>query len=107
MIQTQRLIIPHNNVIHLVDPMDIVFCKSDNYYTHLHLSEGGQYLLVKSLARFEKELARPEFIRVNQSYLVNMFHIKNINKKEKSLRLNCDTTIPFTISLKKLIAMIY
>jgi len=62
---------------------------------------------VKSLAKVTREdLNSTDFIRVNQSFLVNKNFIKFIDKKNKLLELKNEYRVPFTTSLKDLLELI-
>jgi DNA-binding LytR/AlgR family response regulator len=98
--------IPQQNVIHVIDQLQIIFCQSDDCYTWVHLKDGQRHLIVKSLIKFSKELNPTLFIRVNQSYLINKSYIKIIDKKKKCLVLLNDHIIPFTLTLKELLLQI-
>jgi DNA-binding LytR/AlgR family response regulator len=97
-----KIILSQQNIIHFVDPSEIIFCQSDNCYTSLYLTNGERHVIVKSLTKFLLELNSDSFIRVNQSYLINKNHIRRIDKKKKSIDLINNYSIPFTVSLKNL-----
>jgi DNA-binding LytR/AlgR family response regulator len=95
---------PEQYAIHIVNPEEILFCKSSDGYTTVYVLSGKQYLLSKPLTKFSKELKSPFFIRVHQSYLININYLLQINKKEKIVILKSGFSVPFTISIKKLIS---
>jgi two-component system LytT family response regulator len=101
-----RIIIPSQDIIHLIDQSDILYCQSENCYSTIYLLDGRNFVLVKSLTKLEKELDDTFFIRVNQSFLVNKHFIKTINRKKKQLFLANDQMIPFTTTIKKLIILV-
>ena len=82
---------------------EILFCKSDDCYTHIMLISCEELLISKSLAKFSKELNPEKFVRVNQSYLVNIHYIRSIDKKKKLLHLADKSEIHFTSSLRDLL----
>ncbi len=102
----ELLIVPGQNIVHIVNLNNIIFCKSENYYTHIHLCEGNEVILVKSLSKLEKELNNGMFIRISQQYMVNRFFIVSIDKKRKQIVLKNDIYVSYTVALKKLIEMI-
>lgn len=55
---------------------DIVFCKSDGNYTEIHLKEGRDEVITKKLKEVQEELLNDDFVRVHNSYSVNISHIK-------------------------------
>jgi DNA-binding LytR/AlgR family response regulator len=101
-----KITVNYNGFIYFFDYKEVLFLKSDNYYTTVYLDNGKEYLVIKSLARLERELKNPFFIRVNQSYLINKAHVVNIDKKKKTILLYNNHSIPFTITLKKLVEFI-
>jgi DNA-binding LytR/AlgR family response regulator len=100
-----KIIIAQLDIIHLIDPNKILYCQSDNCYTYIHTVEGEKHLVAMSLTKLSKELDT-QFIRVNQSFLVNKSYIKNINKKKRALELVNKSQIPFTVSVKNLLFLI-
>lgn len=104
---TTRLVVSQQNFIHFINKCEIIYCQSDNCYTSVFLADGKNLLLVKSLAKVSREdLNTPDFIRINQSFLVNKGFIKLIDKKKKHIELLNDLRIPFTTSLKDLLQLI-
>lgn len=99
----EKFLIPHGDAIHVVDYSTILFFKSNNCYTHIFLQNGSQFVLVKSLAKLEKEINSPTFIRISQSFLVNSQFITCIHKKKRYILLEKLHVLPFTISIKTLL----
>ncbi|WP_457126447.1 LytR/AlgR family response regulator transcription factor [Mucilaginibacter sp. HD30] len=102
---TEKIILSQQDNIFFVHPDEILFCQSDSCYTSIYLITGNRVLIVKSLTKFQSELSQKDFIRVNQSYLVNMRFVKIIDKKKRCLELENDHVIPFTVTLKHLLNM--
>ena len=101
-----KFLIPHKNMIHLIDEVEILFCQSENCYTTVFLTDGRSFVLTKSLTKLEKEISQTIFIKVSQSYLVNKNKIVNINKKQRYIDLGNSERIPFTITIKRLLELI-
>ncbi len=99
----QKLIIHSQDHLRFIDEEEIIFCKSDNCYTYIYLSTAEELLISKSLSKFSKELSEGKFIRVSQSYLVNIRYIRSIDKKKKLMHLTNQSEIHFTSSLKDLL----
>jgi len=97
------LIVNTTSKIYFIKHDDISYCKSDNCYTTIHLTNGEVVVICKSLTKLEGDLDIHKFLRVSQSYLVNISYIRAIDKKKKVIELQCSTNIPFTISLKDFI----
>lgn len=80
--------------IKLLDPEAILYCKSDGNYCHIHCKNGNSLLVSKKLKSLEEKLDSPPFMRVHNSYIVNLNEIKEINKKDTLLLLSNDSLIP-------------
>ena len=102
---SERIILSQQDNIFFVHPEEILFCQSDSCYTNIHLTTGIRVLIVKSLTKFQNELSTKDFIRVNQSYLVNRRFVKSIDKRKRCLELENNHVIPFTVTLKHLLGM--
>jgi DNA-binding LytR/AlgR family response regulator len=102
MTNSRKILIPHQHKIHVASYADILFFKSDNYYSHVHLCDGRNYLLIKTLSKLEKELQDHRFIRISQSLLVNADHITSIDKKKKLISLGDNDSLAFTVPVRKL-----
>lgn len=67
--------------IEIIKKTDILFCKSDGRYTTFYLKDKTEILACKNLGEFETILDDDTFFRIHNSYIINISHIKNINKK--------------------------
>lgn len=65
----------------LINKKEIIFCKSDGRYTTFFLSNKSEHVACKNLGEYELILNENDFFRIHHSYIVNIKHIKNINKK--------------------------
>ncbi|MFT3884539.1 MAG: LytTR family DNA-binding domain-containing protein [Flavobacteriales bacterium] len=54
---------------------DILYCKSDDDITEIHLCQRPRLVVSRSLKEFEACLGGKGFLRVHQSYLVNLGHV--------------------------------
>ena len=76
----QRIIFSLNEGHVVEDLSNITYFKSENNYTHVFREEGKKILLSKSLKHFEESLKNTQFHRVNNSFLINILHVKRIIK---------------------------
>jgi len=97
----ERIPLITKDVIHLVLPDDILYCRCDNAHTTFFLVEGEPIRVAKSMKAVEADLKGARFFRAHQSYLVNVSHLKRVDKKQGFvLILSDDSRIP-TASRKK------
>ncbi len=86
--------------IKLVNPNSIIYCKSDGNYCHIQFKDDSALFISKKLKYMEKKLEGFQFMRVHNSYIVNLNSIKEINKKDSLLILIDDSLIPISRSKK-------
>lgn len=92
--------------IKLVDPFSIIYCKSDGNYCHIYFKDDTSLLISKKLKYMEEKLYNYPFMRVHNSYVVNLNAIKAIDKKDTLLIMTNESLIPISRSKKdKLFSM--
>lgn len=83
-----------------VKESDILFCKANGSYTDFRLINGKNILVSKHLKEYEDLLPTDKFMRVHNSYLVNLKEVKKFVKSEGGYILMNDDSI-VSISPKK------
>ena len=73
----QVIALPMADGLQVVPVEDIMYCKADRNYTHVHLCSKKTFLVSKQLKEFEHLLVHQGFFRVHHSALINL---KYINK---------------------------
>lgn len=106
--QTKKLVLRTSESLHVVDVKDICFCKSDNSYTTFHLVGNEEILVSKSLKDYESLLSEYGFYRAHQSFLVNLNHIKKVDKTDGGFIIMKDKKeIPVSLrQMKKLVELL-
>lgn len=74
--------IPSTNKIDFVKVENIIYLKSEGRYTIFHLIDKQQIVATKNLGEYESLLDASMFFRVHHSYIVNLTHVKSINKSD-------------------------
>lgn len=92
--------------VRVISNVDILFFKSDNSYTNIHLINGDEFLISKSLSKLSKEFETDRFVRVSQSYLININHVRLVNKKKKEIEMVNSFKIYFTKNIKDIIELL-
>ena len=77
-----KLTIPHSRGYKVVNMDEILFFEGNNNYSNVHLSDETIFLSTRTLKEFEKTLDNQLFFRVHKSYLINLFHLKELISKE-------------------------
>lgn len=83
--------------IEFIDFSEILFLKSESNYTEINLIGGKKHLASKTLKVFE-ELLDSNFIRVHQSYIISLAHIKLYSKADSTLTLEGKVEVPVSKS---------
>jgi two-component system, LytTR family, response regulator len=72
----QSIAIPTADGIEFIPVENIIYCASDNNYTYIHKMEGTPLLLSKTLKEVESMFDAHSFLRIHQSYLINLKHLR-------------------------------
>ena len=97
----KHLVLKDLNNIFLVELEELLYCKSENYYTTFYLNSGKSYVISKPLKHFEEQL-KDYFLRVHQSYLVNFKYVLKYEKQDGGmLILKEGTQIPVSVRKKE------
>lgn len=94
-----RLVLPTQEVMHVVKIEQIIRCETSGSYTTFH-SDGRKSIMVsKSLKNYEDILLPPMFFRVHQSHLINTGYIVSFSK-EGLVQMSDGSSIPIARAKK-------
>lgn len=77
-----KLCIPTQQGFELVSISEILYLHADNSYTTFYLEGGVQYIATKNIGFYEAELQTDPFLRIHQSYMVNINKVKRYLKAD-------------------------
>lgn len=87
--------------IHILKTSDILHCQADNNYTTFFLINGEKVLVSKPIGEYEELLGAFRFMRVHQSHLVNLMHIRKFDKRDGgTIVMSNHTQIPVSTRKK-------
>lgn len=75
-----RLALPTPEGISFINISDILRCTARENYTEVHLVNKERILVSRTLREFEEALSDHHFIRVHNSFLVNLLYIEKYSK---------------------------
>ncbi len=80
--RNDRIGLPTLEGVEMVDIDEILYIKSDSNYSEFHLVDSSTIIISKTLKRVELVFFhnKKDFLRIHQSYIVNINHIKRYNK---------------------------
>ncbi len=78
--QKKRLVLKTQESVYVVELHEIIRCEADRNYTSFFLSSGKKILVSKTLKEYETLLSNSNFLRVQQSHLVNLDYVDRYDK---------------------------
>jgi two-component system, LytTR family, response regulator len=98
----QKIVLKTMDSLHLVNVNEILYCRSDNSYTTFFLENDEKIMISKSLKEYEELLSEHHFFRCHQSFLVNVNHVKKIDKTDGGfIVMKNGAEIPVALRQKK------
>ena len=94
-----KLLVKQKQKSFIINMNDIVYLKSQNNLTIILLTNNTELTYTKCLKQIMNKLD-DSFCRINQSYAVNMHHIKEVIFDEKNLIMSNDQKIKFKHEVK-------
>lgn len=79
--EKRRLVLKTQESVHVVELDQIIRCEADRNYTSFYLLDDKKILVSKTLKEYETLLSGHNFLRVQQSHLVNLDYIDRYDKK--------------------------
>lgn len=81
-LKTSRVCLATAESIEFITTEEIIYCKADGAYTIFALKEGKTILTSKRLKVYERLLPRQHFMRVHNSFLINLKEVKKYMKSD-------------------------
>lgn len=78
--QKRRLVLKTQESVYVVELDEIIRCEADRNYTSFFLSGGKKILVSKTLKEYETLLTGHNFLRVQQSHLINLDYVDRYDK---------------------------
>lgn len=81
-LQDQKIVLSGSGALNIVKIGDIIRCEVVRNYVVIHDINGNQYIVSRSMKECEEILEPAGFIRVHQSHLINIEHLRRYIKGE-------------------------
>lgn len=91
--QVKKIAIPDQEGVAIVEISDIVRCQADSNYTLIFLKDGRKIVSTKTLKEYNNLLDERTFMRVHNSFLINVDHIKKYIKGDGGQVVMSDDSI--------------
>lgn len=94
--ELQKIAIPSNNNLILLQIEDIVYMKGEGSYTEIFLNDNTKHMVARNLKKFEELLEHHKnFLRIHRSFYVNFNFVVSFNRSDGgSLNLKNGKIIP-------------
>lgn len=90
-----------------IDSDDILYFEADNNSTDIHLNNGEMITAFKTLKHFETVLPSIQFLRIHNSYIINVNQVSRIHTGNTVCYIkNSTTKLPFSKSYKENVDLI-
>ena len=78
--QSEKIILKDAEELQVVSIGDIIYCEAKGGYTKLHFTDKGHFFSSTHLKEYERIFNPYSFVRCHHSYLINLHHVKTIQK---------------------------
>ena len=79
---SKKIVLPTSAGLTIVQVKDVIYCQAEINYTLFFFADKKKMLVTKTLKEFEELLNDYDFIRVHNSHLINLHHVKNFIRAE-------------------------
>jgi len=101
-LQEKKIVLTTQKDIYIVNSSEVVLCVSDRNNTEFILVDGRKIQVSKTIKEYEDILAFHGFFRTHRQYLINLQHIKSIERTGTGkVRMKGDIEIPFAVRKKE------
>lgn len=98
----RRMVLKTADAIFFIQLEDIIYCQAEGAYTRFFLAHEKPILVSRSLGEYEEMINNRHFIRVHQSFLVNMNRVIRYEKGDGgNLIVYQEQSIPVSIRKKE------
>jgi len=77
----KKITLPDTHGYNIVDIDEIMYLEGDDNYTSFFLNRHKKVVVSKTLKEYENLLGDLGFMRIHKSSIINLLHLKNINKE--------------------------
>lgn len=89
------LIVDTRRLLYFIPVENILYLSSDLKYVNIVLENGELVTVYKKLNDFEQK-NHFNFVRVHKSYLINLTHVKELDKSKRQIVMDNDVIIPIS-----------
>jgi len=102
-VKNKRIVLKTLEAHHIVYEDDIIYCKSEGNYTTFYMNNNKKILISKPMKKVEELVSEKIFIKIHQSYLINLNYIEKYIR-EGYLILKNNIKVPISSRRKEFVA---
>jgi two-component system, LytTR family, response regulator len=88
----KKIVLKTADSVHVVNLNDIMYCEADRSYTSFYLNDKSRIMVSHTLGEYEELFNDYGFLRVHQSYLLNLDYLKRFEKADGGKAVLRDNT---------------
>lgn len=88
----RKIAIPDVSGFTMINLDDVIYCKGDGSYTTFYTCSGHTYTVSQNIGEYEKQFFAMNFLRIHNSYLVNIQHVVKYIKGRGGIVVMSDKT---------------
>ncbi|MGZ3885041.1 MAG: LytR/AlgR family response regulator transcription factor, partial [Bacteroidia bacterium] len=78
--QSKKVVLKTADNIHVISLQEILYCEADRSYTIFYLADKSRIMVSNTLGQYEELFGDYGFLRIHQSYLLNVSYIRRYEK---------------------------
>lgn len=103
-----KLLLPTQNGMLFVDYDEVVRVQSSNKYSIVFTTDKKQHIVSKPLSRFEEVLLKKGFLRIHDSHIINLNHVKSYNRgKGGEIGMSDGSIVPISVRRKDALSAVF
>lgn len=99
--QDAKLMVPTKEGMTFLKVNDIIHLQSESNYTLIYLIDQKKVMVSKTLKYFEEKLINYNFLRIHQSHLINLAHMKEIDNGDNFVLMSDGSKVEISKRKKK------
>lgn len=98
-----KIAIPSQQGITFIYLNDILYAESSSNYTNLIMVDKRKLLISKTLKEVQDVLEESHFLRIHRQYIINLNHVKQLNRNDSIITMLNDDQLPVARTQKELL----
>lgn len=97
-----KIMLTNNTIATFYDIDDIIYCQADAHYSKIYFKSGITEFIAKPIGELNKELQNNQMVRVHNSFIINLNHIKRYSMgRSARIIMSNEKELPIGISYRE------